>query len=49
MWRIQGIIIDSVYRRKFNGEVLINDGKIAEVIKTEKSIPNQYIMPGFVD
>ena len=49
MNRIQGIIIDPVKRRKFNGEIIINNGVIKEINETDKHVPDRYILPGFVD
>lgn len=48
MSRIKGIILDVVNRRKFNGEVIFEDGRIISVNQAE-NVPGQYILPGFID
>ncbi|MEX2456826.1 MAG: adenine deaminase [Balneolaceae bacterium] len=49
MTKIQGVIIDPVQRKKFNGEIEIENGKIKKVREVSSEVPDQYIMPGFVD
>ncbi len=46
---IQGIIIDPVQRKQFNGEVEIKNGTIHKIREVSGEVPDQYIMPGFVD
>lgn len=48
MKSIKGKIIDPIDRRIFSGEIIIQGQKI-EDIREHKSVPDQYIMPGFVD
>ena len=48
MEAVEGIIIDVVNRKKIKGELIIEDGKIREVGEKE-NVPQQYILPGFVD
>lgn len=45
---IQGQIVDVFARTTYPGEIQIDNGRIAEIRKTE-SAPERYIMPGFVD
>lgn len=49
MTTIQGVIIDPVQRKKFNGEIEIENGSIKEIREVSTEVPDQYIMPGFVD
>lgn len=49
MEKIQGIVLDVVNRRRFDGEVELEDGVITAVREVEGEVPEQYIMPGFVD
>lgn len=46
---IKGVILDPLNRNKFSGAIEVNNGKITQIHKTEESVPQQYIMPGFVD
>ena len=46
---LKGIILDVAGRRQFNGEVVIGNGKIESVTDTGADVPQQYILPGFVD
>jgi adenine deaminase len=48
MKSIKGKIVDPIDRRIFNGEITIQDQKIAD-IREHESVPDQYIMPGFID
>ncbi|NBC03842.1 MAG: adenine deaminase [Bacteroidetes bacterium] len=48
MKSIKGKIVDPIARRIFNGEITIQDQMIAD-IREHESVPDQYIMPGFVD
>lgn len=45
---IQGQIVDVFARTTYPGEIQIENGRIAEIRKTE-SAPERFIMPGFVD
>lgn len=45
---LKGIILDPVNRRQFRGEVHFENGRISR-LKENKNVPEQYIMPGFVD
>ena len=45
---IAGKIVDIFSETIFNGEIIVENGKIVEIIKTVKEYRN-YIMPGFVD
>ena len=52
MENIKGHIVDVVRREIFDGEVVINDEKIAEVrrcTRPEREKPWPYILPGFID
>jgi adenine deaminase len=49
MEKIRGIILDVVNRRRFNGEVEWEDGEITAVREVDGGVPEQYILPGFVD
>lgn len=52
MENIKGHIVDVVRRKIFDGEVVINDEKIAEVRRCtlpEREKPWPYILPGFID
>ncbi|MDZ7658703.1 adenine deaminase [Fodinibius sp.] len=49
MDKIRGIILDVVNRRRFNGELEIEHGVITAVQEVSGTVPEQYIMPGFVD
>lgn len=49
MTTIQGVIIDPVQRKQFNGEIEIEDGIIKDIREVTTEVPDQYIMPGFVD
>lgn len=49
MKKIQGIILDVVNRRRFNGELTLENGRIASIAEVAGAVPEQYIMPGFVD
>ncbi|HMB97961.1 MAG TPA: amidohydrolase family protein, partial [Balneolaceae bacterium] len=46
---IKGVILDPLNRKKFNGAIEINNGRITQIHKTGESVPQQYILPGFVD
>lgn len=48
MKSIKGKIVDPIARRIFNGEILIEDQKIVDILEHE-TVPDQYIMPGFID
>lgn len=49
MKTVQGIIVDVVNRKQFPGEVHFENGKIKEIKELTTKVPEQYIMPGFVD
>ena len=49
MLTIQGIIIDPVNKNRFNGEITVEDGTIQSIREIDGNVPNQYIMPGFID
>lgn len=49
MEKIQGIILDVANRRRFNGEVELEEGVITAVHEVSNTVPKQYILPGFVD
>ena len=52
MENIKGHIVDVVRREIFDGEVVINDEKIAEIRRCtlpEREKPWPYILPGFID
>ncbi|MCP4440171.1 MAG: adenine deaminase [Aureispira sp.] len=46
---IKGQIVDIPNRKIYAGIVTIEDGKIQKVHPTEENVPDQYILPGFVD
>ena len=46
--KISGHIVDVVQRRIIKGHLLISDGKIEKIIADEQ-VPEQYIIPGFID
>lgn len=46
--KISGKIVDIFNKQIFNGELLIENGKIEKIIKTNDA-ENQYILPGFID
>lgn len=48
MHKVSGIILDVLNRRKFKGEITIENGRISSV-REKSDVPEQYIMPGFVD
>lgn len=48
MQKIEGIIVDVLNRRQFEGELLFEDGIIKEV-NPKADVPKQYILPGFTD
>ncbi len=48
MPEIRGIIVDVVNRTMFGG-VISTDGKRIREIREEEDVPQQYILPGFVD
>lgn len=48
MQKYRGIIVDAVSRRKFKGEIAVEDGKIISIEEKEHDI-EQYILPGLVD
>lgn len=43
-----GIIINVINKTFIKGELIVINGKISQIIPKE-SVPNQYILPGFVD
>ena len=52
MENVKGHIVDVVRREIFDGELVIKDGKIAEVKRCqlpEREKPWPYVMPGFID
>jgi adenine deaminase len=48
MQKYQGIIVDAISRRKFKGEITVENGKITSIEEKEHDI-DQYILPGLVD
>lgn len=48
MQTYQGIIVDAISRRKFKGEITVENGKIISVEEKEHE-KEQYILPGLVD
>jgi len=48
MQAYQGIIVDAISRRKFKGEIAVENGKIISIEEQEHDI-EQYILPGLVD
>ncbi len=46
--KFSGQIVDVVAGRIFPGEMIVKDGRIAEIIETAKA-PHHYILPGLVD
>jgi adenine deaminase len=44
----QGIIVDAISRRKFKGEIAVENGKIIN-IKEKEHDNEQYILPGLID
>ena len=48
MQTYQGIIVDAISRRKFKGEIAVENGKIISIEEKEHDI-EQYIIPGLVD
>lgn len=48
MQKYRGIIVDAISRRKFKGEIAVEDGKIISIEEKEHDI-EQYILPGLVD
>lgn len=48
MQKYQGIIVDAISRRKFKGEIVVENGKIIS-IKEKEHENEQYILPGLVD
>lgn len=46
--KISGHIVDVVNRQLINGHLIISDGKIAQIIE-DNQVPDQYIIPGFID
>jgi adenine deaminase len=48
MQTYQGIIVDAISRRKFKGEIAIENGKIIS-IKEKEHDKEQYILPGLID
>ena len=49
---VKGHIVDVVSREIYDGELVIRDGKIAEVKRCslpEREKPWSYVMPGFID
>ncbi|OYT16169.1 MAG: adenine deaminase [Bacteroidetes bacterium 4572_77] len=45
----KGNIIDIIAKNIFKGEIHIQEGKIAQIIKNDKITETQYILPGLVD
>ena len=48
MQTYQGIIVDAISRRKFKGEIVVENGKITSIEENEHE-NEQYILPGLVD
>lgn len=48
MQTYQGIIVDAISRRKFKGEIAVENGKIISIEEKEHDIEH-YILPGLVD
>lgn len=48
MQTYQGIIVDAIFRRKFKGEIAVENGKIISIEEKEHD-NDQYILPGLVD
>ena len=48
MQKYQGIIVDAISRRKFKGEITVENGKIISIEEKEHD-NEQYILPGLVD
>lgn len=48
MQKYRGIIVDAISRRKFKGEIAVENGKIISIEEKEHDI-EQYILPGLVD
>jgi adenine deaminase len=48
MQKYQGIIVDAISRRKFKGEIVVENGKIISIKEKDHDI-DQYILPGLVD
>ncbi|MDR7665691.1 adenine deaminase [Methanosarcina sp. Z-7115] len=48
MQKYQGIIVDAISRRKFKGEIAVENGKIISIEEKEHE-NEQYILPGLVD
>ncbi|MGA9187200.1 MAG: adenine deaminase [Methanosarcina sp.] len=48
MQKYQGIIVDAISRRKFKGEITVENGKIISIEEKEHE-NEQYILPGLVD
>lgn len=46
---ITGKLVDLYQRRIYNAEIIIADGIITEVKEVKHDVPEQYIMPGFID
>lgn len=44
-----GNVVDVVARKIFPGSVTIRNGVIASIEQVLGPVPNQYIMPGFID
>lgn len=49
MKTIKGKIVDIVNREIFNGEIVVDGGKIAAINHLDETVGERYIMPGFVD
>jgi adenine deaminase len=49
MHKISGLIIDPVNKKKFKGTISVENGIISSVRETGEDIPEQVILPGFVD
>ena len=47
-FKISGKLVDVVSRRIYDAQISVVDGKIAEIVESEKEYEN-YILPGFVD
>jgi len=46
---IKGIILDPLIRKKYKGTIEISNGRIKQIHEIDESVPQQYILPGFVD
>ncbi len=46
---IKGYITDIINRKIFPGIIITENGKIVAIEETNENIPDQYILPGFID